>query len=226
MISVSQRHTDQSFSGARWASFSAVSSHFYRCDFSGATIGNACWGSGSTKSTYIECLFDGATLRSVTPGVARFERCSFLDVLIKEFYAFDIDMIDCTFSGELRKGFLNGQSTVSRPFRPAKPNIIRGNSFREARLLDFCFRTGVDLSLQELPRGEDYVLIENTGQALAKVRSRASALSSSAVEKDLQALASLLEFDIAGGQKQQLYRPSSLGLHAIPPTFWRELASQ
>ncbi len=134
-------------------------------------IGQATWGGGYRRSTFDSCSFDGSHFRSIAPGNARFINCSFTDVSIPEFYAHDIELIDCTFSGCLEKGFVNGSRDRKRlRFFDRRRNTITGNDFSGCELRDFSFRTGVDLSKQVLPKGEAYLYLANPTQAISYAR--------------------------------------------------------
>jgi len=114
------------------------------------------------QSSYVDCCFDGAEIFASNPGNARFQRCTFRNAKIQVFRGLDVEFIDCLFSGVIKKGFFNGtphRDTVAPPISRAQ-NEFRGNDFSGAKLLDVGFRTGIDLRLQRLPKGDDYIYVE------------------------------------------------------------------
>jgi uncharacterized protein YjbI with pentapeptide repeats len=117
-------------------------------------IESACFGSGKVESIYLDCTFDDSRFSAVTPGIARFERCSFRNVDVSEFLGMGIEMVDCKFSGIIRKGSFNG-AVAGRyaDYLGRTRNEFRGNDFSAVRLGDFDFRTGIDLTQQVLPDG-------------------------------------------------------------------------
>lgn len=159
--------TDVRFEGARCVSvdfsqtkfdqFYTKDSLFERCNFRGATLNGIF--SGHPRTVYRECAFDGADLLGIDPGHARFEGCSFEDVHIRQWFATCAEFIDCRFSGriETTKFFGRRPSGVCADDRAT--NEFRGNDFRRAELNDVGFVAGIDLDEQQLPTGEQYVLV-------------------------------------------------------------------
>ncbi len=147
------------FSGVRLSDFEADGCHFTKADFSQFKPRGGGFGYLDT-STYVDCGFDGADLRLVRPGRARFERCLFTNVRIYDWFT-DADFIDCIFSGRLEQttfvGPLEAWMAKNRGHRPIE---FRGNDFSAADLMDTSFRWGFDLAAQILPGPPDYVLFD------------------------------------------------------------------
>jgi hypothetical protein len=106
-------------------------------------------------------------------GRARFDRCSFRNVDIREGYLFHVELVDCTFTGRLRKIIFSG--TVPRQDRQFGlfgrwHNEFRGNDFSSAELIEVDFRNGIDLSKQRLPSGPDYLYLANAADALRQAQ--------------------------------------------------------
>lgn len=82
-----------------------------------------------------------------------------------------VELIDCTFSGQLRKAIFNG--TVHEDDRlnaGQERNKFHGNDFSAMRLIAVDFRTGIDLTRQKLPSGPDYVYVPNAAEAVRQAR--------------------------------------------------------
>jgi hypothetical protein len=85
--------------------------------------------------------------------------------------SFETELIDCMFTGKMRRSFFNG-----RPGSHATPGLVRdrnefrGNDFSGMEFIDVGFRTGVDLTQQRLPSGGQYVYLEDAGPALDRAR--------------------------------------------------------
>jgi uncharacterized protein YjbI with pentapeptide repeats len=140
------------WSGRRLASFTAVNCHFKNCLFQRVFFEQACFGGGYADSAYEDCTFDGSTIHAIAPGFAKFQRCSFRDVDMHEFFALGIEMVDCVLSGTFRKGFFNGTVPLDSQKRLGRTlNEFVGNDFANMRLIDVDFRTGIDLNAQLLP---------------------------------------------------------------------------
>ncbi len=154
------------YSGLRLEYFSAYGCRFERCCFDGVKFDMMGVGAGMEQSVYVDCSFDQARLRMHPGGFARFERCTFSNVNIREWRVNPCDLIDCLFTGTIRKSMFYGQldSEIRRErFRDAGIEVVNkiyGNDFSGAKLLDVSFRGGVDLRLQRLPEGPDYLYID------------------------------------------------------------------
>jgi len=171
MLVERQSMANESFNGMSLRQFTAVESIFRDCDFSNICMEQACFGGGRHQSLYVNCNFDGAKFDSIVPGDARFEACSFRNVKIKAFNCISVELINCIFSGVIKKGFFNGTPFGAHP-PSRKSNEFRGNDFSGASLLDVDFRTGIDLRLQRLPVGEDYIYVEGGAQFVRSLPSK------------------------------------------------------
>ena len=161
------------FSGLSLDDFEAEGTHFTKCDFSGARIEGTF---GLRRQTVFEdCSFGRARLGHVLPGQARFVRCDFVDLGDLGWSADATEFIDCRFSG-----FLRGQKFWGRPpgpwqergaLRPPRvTNEFRGNDFSAADLEDVAFVAGIDLDLQVLPSGPQYVRLSHIRERFAMAR--------------------------------------------------------
>ncbi|MEV4539322.1 hypothetical protein AB0J82_36670 [Asanoa sp. NPDC049518] len=184
--------TDADFSGRTLSGLSIAGSRFRRCRFDGLRAGTLSFGGGMTVSEYVECSFDGLRATNPIGGFSRFVRCSFRDVDIKGWSTDYLELVDCRFSGRIRstvffgsrlpaaKGmyesmlrFLEREGRQQPPgyrelmLRPT--NEFRGNDFSEAHLLDVAWH-GVDLSIQTLPKGPDYLYIPDAVDTLERAQ--------------------------------------------------------
>ncbi|MDX1507090.1 MAG: hypothetical protein R3358_02340 [Woeseiaceae bacterium] len=201
-----ERIANRSFDGVELEKFTAINSRFTNCTFVDARIRDACWGGGRKRTDYVECSFDGAQFGSISPGNARFVDCSFDNVRISEFFARDIELIDCKFSGLLEKGFLNGRRDATKfRFFERRRNKIEGNDFSECELRDFSFRTGIRLERGKLPSGPNYVFIDDLRSALEGARAHVAGWDSANDRRLGDAIIQSMEIDLKGGQRQQLY---------------------
>lgn len=165
----------QDFSGLTLDRFSVTNSRFEDCRFDRTRVTMFSIGAGMAPSTYVGCSFDGARLEMHPGGVARFERCSFRKATVNHWDTDQCDLVDCVFSGTIRKSMIYGRANddTRRFFASAgislpETNDIRGNDFSEARLVDVSFRHGVDLTLQKLPSGPDYFYFEDSVATLKR----------------------------------------------------------
>jgi hypothetical protein len=160
--------TGADFSGRAIGEFVSIGSRFQSCDFRDMRLKAAGFGDGPDTSEYVDCVFDGSRI-SAADGRARFVGCSFRGVDIRNWDHGATELIDCTFTGRLRKCVFYG---VFKPPSggPPRDNEFRDNDFSGADLIEVEFRWGVDLSRQRLPTGPDYISIPDTLAALAHVR--------------------------------------------------------
>lgn len=199
--SVVERGTD--FSGRRLDYFGSVRSRFEKCRFEKMDIRDACFGSGTRDSEYHNCSFDGSKLTSVAPGSARFVRCSFQNVLIRQLFCHRVEFIDCIFSGKLLTGYFNGtvpKDSVDSLGR--QKNEFRGNDFSRMDLVDVAFRTGIDLAQQKLPAGPDYIYVEDGLGAVAEVRKQVIEWKDLELRQNGMIVIQLLELALNEGQQQ------------------------
>lgn len=211
--------TGDDFSGRRLDSFQSDNSTFDSCRFDRLRLKYcASFGSGRKQSVYRDCSFDGAKLCMGIGGHYRFERCSFRDVDLWEWFCFEVEIVDCVFTGKLRGVVFNGrvQDSAYDPLKDEEfdPRVLlgrernefHGNDFSGAELIDVAFRTGIDLTKQRVPSGPDYLYIPDALTTLQRARAEAISWASSEVRRVVLIwIESRLE-DVKRGQKQMLYR--------------------
>jgi hypothetical protein len=151
-------------------------------------------------------------------GFSRFVRCSFQDVTVRNWICFAVEMIDCTFSGRLDTAIFNGavledeQALIGRA-----SNEFHGNDFSAMDFRDVSFRTGIDLTKQILPSGEDYLYLPRAASAVAQAKSRVARWDDGEMRRGAGAMIQGLEYALLGGQQQLLLRASnSYGISGIP----------
>jgi hypothetical protein len=196
------------FSGSKLVQLSVAGSHLERCQFDQATIEGASVGAGREMSEYVECSFDGARIHFAPGGFARFIRCSFRDVDLREWICFAVELVDCTFSGRLRRAFFNG--TVPEEHRALlgrSRNEFRGNDFSAMDLVAVAFRTGIDLAQQRLPSGPEYLYLPDAARAIRQARIQVTGWDNRELRDPALGLLKSLEDELAGGQRQLLLRP-------------------
>ena len=207
------------FSGRNLAQLSASGSRLEACRFDRCRIEDASFGARRETSEYVECSFDGARIHFGPGGYVRFVRCSFRDVDLRDWFCFTVELIDCTFSGRLRKAFFNG--TVPEDKRPSagrKRNDFVGNDFSAMTLIDVGFRTGIDLAQQKLPSGPDYIYLPDAADAVQRARAIVVGWDDLSLRQPALTLVNLLEEDVVAGQRQLLLRPAdyaNLGKEAV-----------
>src|SRR4051812_4069799 len=77
---------NKDFSGKDLIGFYISESHFSQCRFENLKVGSMYFGGGQKQSVYTDCSFDRSSLQGPTGGNARFERCSFLNVDLTNFF--------------------------------------------------------------------------------------------------------------------------------------------
>jgi uncharacterized protein YjbI with pentapeptide repeats len=100
----------ETFSGRKLNKMLMSEGSFTRCEFTDMRIGN--WVTGAartTVTTYTECVFARSWIRFNPGGLARFERCSFRDVDLRDWMCFETELVDCAFTGRLRGGSSTGR---------------------------------------------------------------------------------------------------------------------
>jgi hypothetical protein len=173
LVLKNQTFVGEGFGNRRWSDYSITNCRFERCSFENLKSESGSWGAGKVMSTYVDCVFDGMKIDSMGSGNVRFERCSFEKVNIRDWWGFSLELVDCTFSGKLTKVIINGTVPPEKAVYLGRTrNEIRGNDFTRAKFDTVEFRTGVNLSLQQLPTGPEYVFIEDAASATERARAR------------------------------------------------------
>jgi hypothetical protein len=201
---------EQDYSGRELIQFCAISSRLERCCFQRVRItkAEACFGAGREMSEFIECSFDGARIE-MGGGHARFLRCSFRDVDIRNWRGHTLELVDCTFSGRLKRGvFFGAVPPEKQVFLRRDRNEFRGNDFAAMELIDVMFRLGVDLSQQRLPSGSQYLYLPNAARAI--MRARAEIITwqpGSDAQRVALTIVNTLGDETSRGQRQLFLRP-------------------
>jgi hypothetical protein len=211
------------FSGRRLEHFSAGASRLEACRFDKVRIESASFGGGRAPSEYIECSFDGARIRFAPGGLARFARCSFRDVELRDWVCFAVELVDCVFTGRLRHAFFNGTVPEDqRVFVGRERNEFRGNDFSGMKLEDVGFRTGIDLAQQRLPSGPEYLYLPDAATTVQRARAEVVQWDDLDRRREAMVLINILEEEVVKGQRQLLLRPddySALRKDAIDGVF-------
>src|SRR3954453_666408 len=96
-------------------------------------------------SEYIDCRFDGSSLRAPWVGYARFVRCSFRGVRLRHWRS-QADFIDCVFTGRAQACMFSGvvEGVADDLMTPVRLRAaeFRGNDFSGMELRDVSFRGG------------------------------------------------------------------------------------
>jgi hypothetical protein len=191
------------FSARKLLGFFSIGCRFERCKFERLRVEDAHFGAGETGSVYVECSFDGSRFRAPTPGDARFERCTFRDVRLSHMLAFGVEFVDCVFTGRAERCVFNGAIEGARRSRMGRDvNQFRGNDFSGMELRDVAFRTGIDLTQQQLPTGSAYVYVPEAEAAIARARASVSQWADDEGLTDALAILRWLEGELAGGEEQ------------------------
>jgi hypothetical protein len=211
------------YSSRSFAKFTAIGSRLEQCRFNNVRIGDASFGSGREMSEYVECNFDGLQFDH-GGGHARFVRCSFRDVYIREWLAQSTELIDCTFSGRIDWAVFCGRIPIekARTDLHREQNVFRGNDFSDTQLMEPDFRGGIDLTQQRLPSGPEYLYVADAASAITRVESGLKEWNCNAeVRRAALLIADTFTRIVKEGQQQLLLRPE--GSFRMPGvTFPRE----
>ena len=158
------------YSDRRAKTFAAAGSSFTACDFTNVRWTDCGWGAGRTPALYSDCNFDGAHLQARVPGIARFERCTFRNVRLRNWHCDAVEFVDCVFTGTLTAMVFHGSlEDPYTAFLSRTRNEFHGNDFSGARLEDVGFRGGIDLTRQILPEQDNLLLVLDALAAVARV---------------------------------------------------------
>lgn len=218
------------FSGLRLNRFVAINSRFEGCRFDGMRVEHMSFGEGMLPSVYLGCSFDGAQLECQPGGVVRLERCSFDKTAIKRWKVGAADLVDCVFTGTIRHSMFYGRMLpdawarrVEHGVVVSERNEVRGNDFSGAKLIDVSFRRGVDLRLQRLPEGPEFLYVEQAASVLERARPVIEGWQDVESRKKGLTMVKVLSGTVGEGQEQLFVRTSEWGR----PEVWdllRELS--
>lgn len=207
--------SDADFSGRKLVQLAVAGSRLVGCRFENVRVRGASMGAGRKMSHYVECSFDGARMTMGPGGYARFERCSFQDVDLRDWFCFAVEMIDCRFTGRLRKGIFNGSVPEDqRQVTGRSRNEFHGNDFSGMELIGVTFRTGIDLSRQLLPVGSEYLYMVDAAVGVQRARAAVTAWHDLAARREALTLIDILAAEVSGGQRQMLLRRDDYPLPA------------
>jgi uncharacterized protein YjbI with pentapeptide repeats len=197
------------FSGRDLLQLSVQASRLVSCRFSGIKVQGASFGAGRQTSSYTGCVFDGARIAFGAGGYARFENCSFRDTDLRGWFCFRVELVNCTFTGRLRKSVFNG--TVPEQDQPVAGRVhneFYGNDFSGMNLVDVAFRTGIDLSLQRLPSGDRHLYLPDAPAAVRQAREAVLGWADVAHRQQAMAFLRSPEGELRDGQNQLLVEKS------------------
>jgi uncharacterized protein YjbI with pentapeptide repeats len=161
------------FDGCLLREIKVWSSRFVGCDFRGASLRGAVMGGvqlqsrdekfkDGARTEYSDCVFDGADIRDSVHGPSLFRNCLFRDVKMK-----GVDFRGSQFVGGVIASKLADvmfyRTTFDYPGYPA--NEMDGVDLTGSELCCTGFR-GMALSRTSLPRGDDYLLIDEYGETV------------------------------------------------------------
>jgi hypothetical protein len=205
------RFLGEDFSDLDLVQFDVEDCEFRACRFERTRITSASFASGVAESLYMDCSFDSSRITTGPIGPARFERCSFRNTVLRDWFAMDAEFVDCLFSGEMRRGWFNGAvgDEAMRSALGRDRNEVRGNDFTDMELIDVSFRTGVDLKLQRIPVGPQYVFLPDAKASLQEATRIASGLPDETRRAAVLSSLGSLSYGLEGGQEQLLLRDAT-----------------
>lgn len=189
--------------------FAAIGSTLRRCSFKDAQIDDATFGAGQEMSEYVECIFDGIQIGHAT-GHARFIRCTFSSMQIREWMGQTTEFIDCTFGGRLRTAMFFGRIPIEELRRALgrERNEFRGNDFSNTQMTDVSFQGGINLEEQQLPSGPNYLYLANGPAAMGRLKAELEKWQAvPEAKKSALILAQILTKIVESGQKQLFLQP-------------------
>jgi hypothetical protein len=126
---------------------------------------------------------------------------------MRDWRSYESEFIDCIFTGRLTECIFNGTvPEQDRPWVGRERNEFRGNDFSGCDLVDVAFRTGIDLSLQRLPTGPEYLYLPDAAVAIGHAHAAINEWYDASLRERGLSLLNTLAIDVEGGQRQELFR--------------------
>lgn len=190
-------------------------SELRECLFEDMKIGQASWGSGQKQSCYFECSFNRTRMGMKSPGFAKFERCSFEDVVIRDMHTGALDLIGCRVSGTLTDAIITARpESFQVDMYGRERNVIEGNDLSEANLVGVSFRGGVDLTRNRMPSGPNYLTVLDGRRVLGSVKESLLRLPPSAERDEALVLVGVDLGNLVDGQEHVFLRRDAIGRFA------------
>ncbi|GAA3044297.1 hypothetical protein [Actinokineospora globicatena] len=204
-LSLSGSHVEESFAGLDLDYFNGLAARFDRCSFDKIRIRQACFGAGVDDTEYVDCTFDGAHIGALSPGVARFERCTFRDSRLVKWLCDTVEFIDCVFTGRISEtNFAGAISPMNARLVGRTVNRFEGNDFSDATLVWVGFRGGIDLLDQKLPTSGAF-LVEDGDVVVPRMIALAEAWPESRAKVQVVSFLESLLFKLRNGQRHVLF---------------------
>lgn len=198
-----QQVTGVDYTSLGLKSFGSHGSRFENCNFGKLRLDSLSFGAGQVMSEYVNCTFDGSKFFANTLlGRARFVNCSFRKIRSSRFRLAAGDLIDCVFSGRMDSTQIWGRTGPRADIYGDRTNTIEGNDFSGVDFGDIDFRFGVDLRKQVLPAGQDYMLISDAAQVLARAYKDAVTMDDLENRKTLVRMIQSQQDAVDGGQRE------------------------
>ncbi len=207
----------EDYSSKKIHSFIVVKSHFSQCQFKNLSVEDMRFGGTGgisniedfnidPTSIYEDCIFDGSRLDGIGAGDAKFIRCSFRNVYIRDLNFGDCQFIDCVFSGKLQKINFFGTPRMSR----RKFNEFRGNDFSAVEFYDTSFRGDIDLTQQKFPQSDKYIYAYDGLGFVSRLKETLPRIQNEKLKKHVNTLIKVSEYLLEGGQTQLFLRAYEL----------------
>ena len=175
---------------------------------------------------YHDCIFDGCRFTHLNLGQARFERCQFRNVRITDLFSHAAEFVDCAFSGKLKGALFFGNLVgIDAEHATRTHNEIRGNDFSALKMINCDFRQGVDLRLQKLPTGDDYLYLRDAERKLKAMRQRYLQQAASKRRSDVFFFLDWFEEQMRAGQAEFFMCRGAWFEPEDERDIWRELES-
>lgn len=219
-------------SGCRFGTFSAAASEFRECDFRRATFaGEGQFGNVGRQTRYVACRFDSSDLRAMwNLGNVRFERCSFDNAKIHDWWGDAAEFVDCHFAGRLTMCRFVGRIWSptwlerGRLDPPRERNEFRGNDFREADPIDCRFAYGIEIGANRWPTGPEYVLLDRLPERIARARAIVEQWADEAARKEAMSILKIYSRHGYEEQQELFARRDNVGTSPTVEETWRILA--
>jgi hypothetical protein len=195
---------DEVYGPRKLIGLTSIGSRFERCSFEMLDVEDAALGSGVTRSEFVECSFDGSTLRAPALGWGRFERCSFRNVRLKGWRS-KADFIDCVFTGRAKDCVFYGVADDPISGKRVRSVTFRGNDFSAMQFSEVAFRGTIDLRKQRLPTGPLDLYIKDAARSLERARRALRAWDDHDRREDALLSIDILQRELDIHNQKQLY---------------------
>lgn len=159
--------------------------------------GSASLGTGESPSIFVDCIFQSCHFTQMNFGYSTIRRCRFLDCTIDDLVTFEADVLECEFTGVIRRAIFSAKPEFMRI--RTQEVAISENDFSGCKLIDVAFRGGIEITAQKFSESDRWGVLTNIQFRIDEFLRRSDGLNID--ESKLKAINWLRQYSEKYGQR-------------------------